>query len=436
MATTLWSDAAMQAALKIIFDRSLVNNVVYDSELLDLFEAGGDVQEERTTGGRYIETAQLFNLPAGVGARSEDDYIPVPSGPTIVNSRISLKKILGSVEMSADTMKKVRSQEGAFVDWAERALPSLVERLVNELDRMLIGYGAGIKARVNATTPATNLVVDSAYGLEVPATNPLEDHLLQFLAGETLIASPNSDGSTPRSGVMTVNAVDFANEYLVVNALATGLADDDYLFPGDAAGNSAAKEPMGLLGMVDDGTILATFQNIARGTYPQWKSFVQDCQGTPFASSQVLTEKVLTYADDEAYVRGGAKVDTLIVSRQGLRQVWADLLGDRTLNDPTSYTGGKSGINIWLGDRAVNLRAARKLPRTLAFGLTKSTFKRWMVHDWEWNDLTGSLWRQVTDATGRKDAFWAYGSMYLECSNSDPQKNFRIQNISDEVFGP
>jgi len=436
MATTLTSDAAMQAALKIIFDRTLINNVVYDSELLDLMEMGGGVQQERTTGGRYIETAQLFNLPAGIGARGEDDYIPVPSGPTIVNSRVSLKKILGSVEMSADTMKKVRSDEGAFVDWADRALPSLVERLVNELDRMLLGYGAAIKARVNAATPATNLVVDSAYGLELPATNPLEDHLLQFLAGETLIASPNADGSTPRSGVMTVSAVDFANGYIVVNALATGLADNDYLFPGDAAGNSAAKEPMGLLGIVDNGGVLATFQNIARATYPQWCSYVLDAQSAPFASSQVLTEKVVMYADDESFVRGGAKVDTLIVSRQGLRQYWADLAGDRTLNDPTNYTGGKGGLGIFLGDRRVELRAPRKMPRTIAFGLTRSTFKRYMVHEWEWNDLTGSLWRQVTDATGRKDAFWAYGSMYLEVGNSDPQKNFRIQNVSDEVFGP
>jgi hypothetical protein len=278
--------------------------------------------------------------------------------------------------------------------------------------------------------------VDSAYGLELPSGNPLEDHLLQFLAGETLIASPNADGSTPRSGVMTVENVDFANGLIEVDALATSLADDDYLFPGDAAGNSADKEPMGLLGMVDDGSVLATFQNISRTTYPQWQSYVQNAQGAPFASSQVLTEKVLTYADDEAFVRGAAKVDTVIVSRQGLRQVWADLAGDRTLNDPTAYTGGKQGISIWLGDRSVNLRAPRKMPRTVAFGLTRSTFKKFLIHDWEWNDLTGSLWRQVTDATGRKDAFWAYGSMYCEFGNSDPAKNFRIQNISDEAFGP
>ena len=49
--------------------------------------------------------------------------------------------------------------------------------------------------------------------------------------------------------------------------------------------------------------------------------------------------------------------------------------------------------------------------------ITKSTFKKWMLHKFEWDDSTGAIWRQVTDGTGRKDAFWAYGSLYCELAN-------------------
>lgn len=418
--TTVTTD--IDEAMKVIFAEPIVNNVVTDSELLDVFDNGDGIQQEKTTGGRYIETAQLFGLPAGVGARSENDYIPVPKGPEIVNGRITLKKVMGTIEMSAETMKRVKNDDGAFLNYLERALPFLVTRVTNESDRMTLAYGAAIKARVNATTPATNLVVDSAFG--VAGYNRA---LLQFLKGETLIASPNADGSTPRSGVMTINHVDHRNGYLVVDALATSLADNDYLFAGDAAANSAGKEWMGLLGMVDDGNVLNLFQNIDRSSYPEWTSYILDVI-TTYGAGQKLTEEVLAAADDEAYTTGGAKVDLLVTSRAGLRQLWQDGKGDRQINDPRSYTLGKGPIRMLLTDRVLEVRVSRKMPDTLLFGLTKSTFKKWMLHAWEWDDTPGSLWRQVTDATGRKDAFYTYGSLYNEIGCMDPQKNFRIEN--------
>lgn len=428
MATTQWTDTAMQAALKIIFDDAMVNSVVAESELLDLFQADGGIQTDQTTGGRYIEGSKLFNLPAGVGARSEGDYIPEASGPKIVNDRIYLKKILGTVELSGDTMKRVRTSEGAFVDWADQALPALVRRLNNELDRMLLGYGAGIKARVNAGVPATNLVVDSPMGIDSLGLD-VRSSLLHFLAGETLIASPNADGTTPRSGVMTVEAIDWDNGYLVVDALAASLADNDYLFPGDAAGNSAAKEVMGLFGIVDDGSVLTTLQNISRTTYPEWRSLVVDAI-VDIGAGTKLTEDTILYVDDRAYVQGAAVIDTLIASRKGLRDYWADLKADRTINDPRSYTGGKMGVSILLGDREVMLRAPRKMPDDTCFGVTRNRLRRWTLHNWEWQDQTGSIWKQVTDGTGRKDAHYAYGAMYAEVGTDDPQKHWRIENLA------
>jgi hypothetical protein len=179
----------LDSAMKIIFDDALVNNVVRDTELVDEFEDGGGIKTDTTTGGRYIETAQMFALPAGVGARSEGDYIPVPRGPTIANSRITLKKVMGAVEMTAETMKMVRTNEGAFVNWAKRALPALVERVTHELDRMLLNTSSGILARVNASTPALDLVVDTAMGITLNSVvSP--DAALQFLINAGLRASP------------------------------------------------------------------------------------------------------------------------------------------------------------------------------------------------------------------------------------------------------
>lgn len=417
-ATTLTTD--IDEMQKIIFDDTMISSVVTDSEILDIFDEGDGIKTNETTGGRYIELAQMFRLPAGVGARGEDGYIPVPSGPVVVNGQVTLKKILGTLEMSADVMKRVRTDIGAYADWAEKAAPSLVERVTHEIDRMMLGYGSAIKARVNDATPATNLIVDDSFGIAGAGAA-----LLQFLEGETLIASPNANGSSPRAGVMTVTQVDFDNGYIVVDALATSLANNDYLFPGDAADNSAGKEPMGLFGMVDDGGILSTFQGIDRTTWRKYQSYVKD------AATASLSELMLVEADDETYVRGAGKPNLLITARRGRRQLWTELKTDRQINDPRAYTGGipGKGVVIWLFDRPTMVRVGRKLPEDVCFGIQRDTIRKWMLNRWEWDDTTGSLWRQVTDATGRKDAFYSYGRMYLECGCYNPQKNFRIDNI-------
>jgi len=420
--TTTTTD--LNAAMKVIFEDSIINNVVVDSELLDLFEQSGGIKTETTTGGRYIETAQLFALPAGVGSRGETGYIPVPRGPVVQNSRIYLKKVIGSVEMTGDVLKRVRTDIGAFLDWGEQAMPRLVERVTNELDRMLLGFGSGVKAQVGAIDSGDKTItLKNAMGVA-----GLGGAVFQFLPNESIRAATTPAGTTLRAGAMIVEDIYHDTNQIRVDEIATNLAEDDYLAEGDAADNSFGKDPMGLLGIVDDGGILATFQSIDRTQYTAWRGHVIDAQAV-FGAGQRLTEEVVVYADDVAYIRGGAKVDVIVTSRDGLRDLWKDLKGDRSFNDPRSYTGGKGGIFIILGDRVVPIRVARKMPPSLCFGLTRKHLKKWMLNKFEWDDTTGSLFRQVTDSTGRKDAFYAYGSTQLETGSDDPQKHFRIENF-------
>src|SRR5690606_28859990 len=197
MSTTLTAD--LDEAMKIIFSDPIVNNVVSDSELLSLFREDRNVQTEQTTGGRYVELAHYFALPAGVGARAENEYIPQPDSPEFLNSRVYLRKLQGTVEMTGDVMRRVVGSEGAFIDYMARALPDLVERLRNEIDRQYIGYGAGIKARVNGnvsgpTNGLYSFAVDSAIGIA-----GYEQAWLQFLEGERLVFSDTAAGTTLRN---------------------------------------------------------------------------------------------------------------------------------------------------------------------------------------------------------------------------------------------
>jgi len=79
-------------ALKIFFNDPVIYNVVSDSELLSYFEEDNNAKQDETTGGRYIETAQYFQLPARAGARPTTIDLPAQQG---VKERIAaLRKLV------------------------------------------------------------------------------------------------------------------------------------------------------------------------------------------------------------------------------------------------------------------------------------------------------------------------------------------------------
>jgi hypothetical protein len=435
-------------ALKIFFNEPVAEDIVYDSELLSLFEEDNNVKQDETTGGRYIETAQYFQLPAGVGARAENEYIPIPDGPVIQNSRVFLKKIQGVLEMTGDVMRRVKGDLGAYLNWAERAMPDLVKRVDHELDRMLFGYGNGALARINAIPDATHVDVDRNFGITgaLPAW-------LNFLEGMRIVYSANANGTplrnpgaTQSSQVTTINPALGVAGRLTVDVQPAAIAVNDYIFPGDIAGVSTQdatgtdREVEGLFGMVDDGTILATFQNIVRANFVLFQSVQVDASLAPY--QQVLTEDLVVFADDEAFLKGMGKPDAIITSRSAARGFWKSVKGDRVINKdvgkPGGYEGGfgegadrpgKFGLSILLGDRHVPLKACRKCPFTATFLLQLDTFKRWTLGGWQWDDTTGAVWNRVTDATGRKDAYFAVGNMYMQMGNLAPRKCVRINNL-------
>jgi len=436
---------AITEAMKIIFSDPLIVNIVEDSELLSIFQTDMNVSVDDTTGGRFIEMAHYFQLPAGVGARGENEYIPEADDPIFVNSRLFLRKIQGTVEMTGDTMRRVIGDEGSFINYMERALPDLVTRLVNEIDRMYIGFGAGIKARAELTPVKTSVTTVDIQTNRSLGVDGFTDSFLQFMEGERIVFDTAADGQTLITGggdrslqVSDIdednNVIEFTGLEALIDAVVAAGADI-YLFPGDEAGASSQnaggtdREIAGLMAGADDGGIISNYNNISR-TGPNsrlWKSIIID--GSDAGWGGQLTEELLSFADDEVAVKGAGKIDTVVASRSAARGYWQSLKGDRVFNDPRSFAGGRNGLSIILGDREVMLKVARKLPPEVVFGLQADTWRRLTLGTWDWDDRTGSIWNRVIDSVGRKDAFFATGNMYEQLFCVAPRKNVRIDNL-------
>ncbi len=432
--------ASLDNLMKVIYSDPLVVDIVNDTEVLDLFQKDMNVRSDETTGGKWVEMAHYLRLAGAAGARAENDYIPVPQSPRAINSRIYLKKIMGVVEMSGDVMEKVVNDEGSFINYMERALPDTKERVVTELNRMYIGFGAGIKARVAAGWVAAGrlpgaLTVDRALGV-----TGYEDAWLQFQEGETIVFSVTAAGTVIKNAGTTqaalVDAIDETTGNLTIvadAALIAAIADDDYIFAGDQAGVSSQnggvdREVAGLLAGVDNGSILAVYNNVTRAGNRSFNSRVIDASGAPYNGS--ITEDLLTIADAVTSTVSGAKIDTLVMSPHGPIGYWKSLLTYKVLNDPRNFTGGKGNLGISLGDRTLPFRTARTMPPQIAFGLTRSTWRRFTLNRWEWVSRGGAIWNLVTDAVGRKDAYFAFGKMYEQLACLMPRRNLRIEGLT------
>lgn len=441
MATTATTD--IDEAMKVIFAEPLIDQTITDSELMAEFEGDTNVQTEETTGGRYIEMANLLQLPSGVGARAEGDYLPVPRGAAFKNTRVYLRKIMGVVEMTGDTMDRVRHDEGAFLNYSEQALPLLVENLKNDLDRQYAGFGAGIKARTTGTPVGPDVNGYYALGLKDSlGILGFEDPWLQFIEGDSIVFSATPAGTAlknPGTGqAAVVVGLDEDTNTLTLSmaaGLAAAVAASDYIFNGDSAGSSSQasgvdRELSGLLAAIDDGNIVDVYQNIDRTASDSrlFRSIVIDGGAAPWAGA--ITEDLLVYADDVTRQRGGGKPDLVVMSLSAARGYWKTLRADRIFPDPKAYAGGMLPLSVRMADRVLSIKTARKLPPQVVFGVQRNTFKRYHLGQWIWDDKTGSIWNRVTDGTGRKDAFYAVGKMYEQLCCTASRKNFRIDGLS------
>jgi len=443
MAAETTTTNVIQEAMKVIFATSIHDDIVADSELMGIFETEMGIKTEETTGGRYVEQAHFWTLPAGAGWRKDDEYIPEAVSASFKNSRIYLKKFMVTLQMSGDTMRRVRTDEGAFLDYMERARPALVERANQELDLAYIGYGSGIKARVTSKVNNGDGTMTIGVGSHSGVAG-FTDAWLTFLEGERVVFSDTPGfvalrNAGPNQAGKVVD-IDEANNSVRIQAdaaLIAAVAVNDYIATGDAAGHSGAdatgdpRAMSGLLAGVDDGSILAIYNNVDRTAVGNrlWRSIVIDGSAAPHNGA--LTEDLLNFAFRQTLLRGSGKPDFLVMSYSARDSYWKSLKGDRFFIDPGgNYRAGRGRLEVIVGDRVYPLRVARKLPPEVCFGIQKDRWARLTLGRLTWEDETGSIWNRVVDSVGRKDSYYAVGHLYEQLYCPAPRKQFRIQGLT------
>lgn len=426
--TTSGSDfSGLNDAMKYNYSEAFENNIEKEQEVMDAFKAAGDFKVIDGPDGKGVQIQHTFHSGGGFSAGLEDDYLPTNTNPSIKQSTITLKKLTAAVQLSGQALRRVKEGPAAFATWANEALPRRAQTVAWHADRMALGFGNGIIGRVNDATPGTDLIIDAAFGVA-----GLEGATRLVRPGDSLRFSPNANGTTPRTAASVVASIDHDASTLTVNAIDGSLADDDYIFIGDAnVYGLGAREVTGLENIIDNGVLAGTFQTLSRTSYPQLKAQQIDASASPWNAT--LSEELLDYAATQAWERAGGMIDLILTNRGSQRAFWKSLKGDRVFNDPRGdYMGGKNdkGLKMLLGTKVVTIRAARKVPDSRAYLIDSSSIRKYQLGKGKWDDTTGSVWERAFNSTGRYDAYVAFYIQEMELGCGDPARNVKITGLA------
>jgi len=392
----------LDGILKDFYTSYITDQVSVFDPIHDMFIKQTD--SEWSGDGRQAIEAVILSYNEGVGALAEDANLPTAGNFNPQQFKIPMRYIYGTFKMTKQMMKAAETTKGAFKNAMRVSMDTLVRNIKRERARMIWGWGNGQLAQVNG-----NVVANATVNVKAPGGVTGTTGGARFLRPGMIIVISN-DG-VALTAITTISTVAAAGTSITVTPAVT-VNDGAQIFRISSTTSTSmsdtgnAREPMGLLGMVDDGTYVGTnYFNLSRTTYPQLKSTVK-------ASAGAMTLDLIQQQFDVASQLGDANISTLAGHHAVRRAYLALLEADRryTGSELLAPDGGtkvvKRGQYVTFGN--VPFVESRNAPYGSLFGLDKSEFKRYVQIDGEWADESGAILRQSTR----------------------PNQNFRIDGLS------
>jgi hypothetical protein len=322
------------------------------------------------TGRAFTAVVALRSRHAqGVGQRAEGGALPTARLSEFQQTSIACKYKYGVVEFSGQLFHAGAGGKGlANVVAAE--LDSLVRTLKLDDGRQLWSDGSGHLGQINTSAgTVTTFAVDN------PGVVYLEE-------GMVIDSYETKTGDTQGLNSVQITDVDRANN--VVTVASSTIVENHYLFREDSVDANGNYEPMGLLGINDNGTLVATLQGIARAGNSWWKA-------NPYTGSGALSQDMLYKAANESYLSSG-DFPTAVVSNQVETGYYGKVLvGLRVINDRTDLEGGFRGLKFIHPEGSVDWITERYCPTGAIHFLDERNVMFVEAADYDWMERDGAM---------------------------------------------
>lgn len=269
------------------------------------------------------------------------EALPATQNQVTIDAKIPRAQCWAHIGVGADVISASKTDRGAFAKVVGFETKAMVQDFANMNNRSSFGTGEGKIAEVKSFSAGTFTVTTmrmtdtQGSGINGNADN-------RFVRAGMMVDFYTSAGVSRYTGCR-VTSVNNSNGTFVVTLGLPGTAggnpavtDGVYIYrPG---GSPVGAEPMGMGGILDDGTWVGTLQNINRTSYPIFNSQIINA-GT-FAAPGALTLDLLQRAVDAAS-EGGNGEPKIIWCHSSVRREFVKLVvTDRRYTKPYDYSAG------------------------------------------------------------------------------------------------
>jgi len=385
-ATLSGSTGTFDAALKDFYEgmiRTILNRLcrVY---------AWAKMGSKTVSGRRVVFPVNVRGNPGSAPIRAGAN-LPVPTPQTLVESSIYMQEWWSRIQVNSDLIDQARDDRGAFERPVAFEIRRMTEDVVEWLNIMGFGTGTGVIAEVDSLAGQDITLKDLAdSGAE---TDIFSKQGNRYIKIGSRIDVGTAYTTTPRQQGLVVTAKNVGTNTITVTGTTTGIAAGDAVYIANPTAGTLLRDtsPMGLGGIIDDGTFVNGLQNINRTTYPIWAANALAPNGASFSSPGALTLDLLQAMVDMAAV-GGPGFPSVALMEHATRREYLKLVQtDRRYMEKFKYEPGiqESHLKEWpwettLAFDGFPFALDRHCPWRTIFAPDARAVRKWVWRDWHW----------------------------------------------------
>jgi len=387
--------------------------------------------KETNVGGKYWREPfrSAANQAAGISI-AENELLPLGVANTFSEWQISPKYMYGAYSISGPALRSATGGQNSWMKQLKYEADALQNAFIKRFSIYLYGIGTGLVGRVTGTSGADILQLrrtgyDASNGRLNPGAKWIQ-------VGDRIAVHSGLAGAV--RGVATVTAIDEDAATPTVTcetAFPANSADGDgvYIAVTGQTTSTLNATPMGLTGICDDGTLVATFQNITRSGNTHSQGIVMANAGT----LRSITTSLFQQANDKIRRKSGGTSGfegaDLILMSDLTRQEYVSLLESDVRFQPQTFKGGhiSSRLSFAYGERDLPIDVDIDCPEFTVYFLNKETLKYYEMYPLQVLDDDGI---DILRSTAGYDAYEARMGWAGQFGCNQPQANCILTDLS------
>ena len=163
MATTTMT--TVDNILKEVYEKDLQDQLQSDVLTLKRVERSSE-GVTHTVGGKYVRFPIRTKRNHGIGARTENEALPIARTQSYEDAQVSLKYLYGSLELTGQAFELAEKDYQAFASALDQEVNGLKQGLAKDSNRQVYGDGSGKLATATGAGSTTTFVTTNAQYLE------------------------------------------------------------------------------------------------------------------------------------------------------------------------------------------------------------------------------------------------------------------------------